>query len=253
MEEFGWIILFFLFWVFSTVGDFRKQQRKKRRRDEDVGTGPAAGERDLATDIAEGARRAEEALRRWEARQREEKEVDAGPATEEVPRRQLPDRREFEIAGASMSRERQRASRELRAKRREAVELERRAETARREAEEERKDAYEAITGMLAGREVGSEAEIGSGAEIGAGPKAGQRGDRTTGRRRARATEAASGMPLARSAPMGESGVGSSAAAPSAGAVGLGRLDRLPPLQRAVVLRELLGPPKALSPGTDLC
>lgn len=250
MEEFGWIILFFLFWVFSSIGDFRKQ--RKKRRDEDVGTGPGAGERDLATDIAEGARRAEEALRRWEARQRGAEREDAGPPTKEMPRRQLPDRREFEIAGSSMSRERQRAGRELRAKRREAAEFERRAEAARREAEEERKDAYEAITGMLAGREVGSEAEIGSGAEIGAGPKAAPRRDRTTGRRRARATEAASGMPLARSAPMGESGVGSSPTGRSAGAVGLGRLDRLPPLQRAIVLRELLGPPKALSPGSDL-
>ncbi len=252
MEEFGWILLLFLVWVFSTIGDFRKHRRKKRRRDEDVGTGPGAGERNLADDMAEGARWAEEALRRWEARQKAAERGGAGPATEETPRRQLPDRREFEIVGSSMSREREKGRRELRAKRREAAELERRAAAVRREAEEERKDAYEAIAGMLGGREVGDGTEIGSGAEIGADRQPSFARTRGTGRRRARATEAASGMPLARSAPMGESGVGTSPAVRATSSVGLGRLDRLPPLQGAIVLRELLGPPKALSPGSDL-
>lgn len=259
MEEFGWIILFFLFWVFSTVGDIRKRRGKGRReereasRDRSSGTGPRAGERDLTTDVAEGARRAEEALRRWEARQRATEGEALGRSPEVELRHRLPDRRDVEIARSSMNMDNARARRELRAKRREAEELRRRADVAWRDAEAERKDAYEAIAGMLAGREIGDEAEIGRGAEIGSGRAASGTGSgRVTGRRRARATEAASGMPLARSTPMGGSGVGTSAAGRSKDAVGLGRLDRLPPLQRAIVLREVLGPPKALSPETDL-
>ena len=256
MEEFGWIILFFLFWVFSTIGDIRKRQRKDRRegreadRERAAETGPQAGERDLAADVSEGARRAEEALRRWEARQRAA-EADASGRTPEVElRRRLPDRRDVEIGRASMSAETARARRELRAKRREAEQLRRRAEIAWRDAEAERKEAYEAVAGMLAGREVGDRAEIGSGPEIGAGRgTSGTSAGRVTDVRHARATEAASGMPLSESAPMGRTGVRSTTTV-GFGSTGLGRLDALPPLQRAVVLRELLGPPKALSSET---
>lgn len=97
--DFGWIVLLVVFWVLSAIGERRKKQGDKPRPrprnraeptpdERDVAVGPAAGRRDLARDIAEGARRAEEALRRWEARQAERegqparRPVEARPSVE---------------------------------------------------------------------------------------------------------------------------------------------------------------------------
>lgn len=101
MEDFGWIILLAVFWVLSIVGERRKKQGAKWRkrirertasgeRDAEAEVGPAAGRRSLARDLEEGARRAEEALRRWEARQERREEVPAAPARVDEPRREAP-------------------------------------------------------------------------------------------------------------------------------------------------------------------
>ena len=78
MEDYGWLIFIAAVWIFSSIGEMRKAQRKRQREerqipdrdpDEARQVGPAALQRDLENDLGDAARRAEEALRRWEARQ----------------------------------------------------------------------------------------------------------------------------------------------------------------------------------------
>lgn len=237
MEDYGWLLFLAVFWIFSMIGEARKKRRKQRRQrrpetdetEEIVRTGPLAGERDLARDVQAGATRAAEALRRWEARQKQP----ADRTAEELPVRL---RRGETAAQRRLERERVRRSRdpEVIRRRREREVARRRgpAETVgRRHAREDRREAYEAIAGMLAGRaeeagpvevgdyEVGVR-EIGGGADV----QVRQRED------------ALPAVPTV------------TADAPT----GLARIERLPMLQRAVILGELVGPPRAIKPVPDL-
>ncbi|HSM09285.1 MAG TPA: hypothetical protein VLA33_09745 [Gemmatimonadota bacterium] len=115
--DFGWIVLLVVVWVLSAIGEMRKKQggkprprprsRAKPKPDEhDVALGPVAGRRDLARDIAEGARRAEDALRGWEARQAAETwrppEAPAEVHTEPAASVRRPVHRASQIHGPSL-------------------------------------------------------------------------------------------------------------------------------------------------------
>lgn len=245
MEDFAWVFILVLFWIFSAFGEFRKSQQKRqgerrressRERDEEpVQLGPAAGRRDLGRDVEEGARRAEEALRRWEARQRADAPVPVSPPTR-TGRTERAGRRERPVRGAASPLGRPDAT----ARRAETM-AGRATAAAKREAEDERREAYEAIAGMLADREIG--AEQGERPEVRTTPAS---------ERRPLDPGPAPGIPLARPARPAAGGLGRSGPRPSNDVHPLARLERLPALQRAVVLKELLGPPKALSPESDL-
>lgn len=109
--DFGWVALLVVVWVLSAIGEMRKKQGGKPRPrsraestpdERDVAVGPAAGRRDLARDIAEGARRAEDALRRWEARQAEREGQPSPGRPAEAPARVDEQRREAYQAIAEM-------------------------------------------------------------------------------------------------------------------------------------------------------
>jgi len=211
MEDFGWIIFLAVFWIFSIVGEQRKKQAKRGRAEQrehsapgerEAQVGPAAGRRDLARDLEEGARRAEEALRRWEARQEQ--------------RESPPARRQAEAPIA------------------------RRTTAAPARLDEQRREAYEAIADMLEGRSAEpppaerqpsveyyplARPPVRRAAPI-PGPSLLTMGGRLTTARR----------PVA---PLDQPPVRESES-------GRDRLERLTPLQRAVVWRELLGPPVSL-------
>ena len=205
--EFGWILLLAAFWVLSAIGEQRKKQGKQPQprsqaespyEERDVAVGPAAGRRDLERDIADGARRAEEALRRWEARQ-EEREGQPARRPVEAPAR----------------------------------------------VDEQRREAYQAIADMLEGRsEATDEAPVEAYTEVAPVEQAApvrrpvhraaqirgpslltKGGTLTTARRPVAALE----EPPVRTT-----------------VSGLERIERLGPLQRAVVWSELLGPPVSL-------
>lgn len=237
MEDYGWLIFIAAVWIFSSIGEMRKAQRKRQREegerpngpseDDARQVGPAALQRDLENDLGEAARRAEEALRRWEARQAPAKTrvEPPRPAPEPVVmRRKGPGQRARERARArAAARHRHEASRELDIRGGEIG--------TRRDASEERREAYQAIAGML---------------------------DGTPPTRVPAETPAA--MPL-RDSPivggeLGSASRGEPLAPPVRGArpgiSGMERIEQLPLLQRAMVLREVLGPPKALSPESDL-
>lgn len=189
MDEFVWLLLLFGIWIFEMVAKaIRKAQSDSREEDPDSSLkDPRVARRTLSRDVTESARRAEDALRRWEERQ--EAEVDRAPVPAPSRRRQAPVRRQ---------------------------------------------SALEAIASMLV--ELPLEAEVPPAvvhepapAPVVARPKA-------TGHRRATETvEEEREVPtvLRRE----ESG--------------LKRLARLPELQRAVVLNEILGPPVSLARNRD--
>jgi hypothetical protein len=201
MEDFGWIIFLAVFWILSLMGEQRKKQGKKRRAENrehsapgerDAQVGPAAGRRDLARDLEEGARRAEEALRRWEARQ--EQRGAPAPARVDDPRR----------------------------------------------------EAYEAIAEMLEERTPEPLPEV--------RPEAPPAERRPPAERPVRRAASIRGPSL-----LTKGGTLTTARRPVAALVeppvrvaesGLDRIERLAPLQRAVVWRELLGPPVSLREDT---
>jgi hypothetical protein len=235
MEDYGWLIFIAAVWIFSTIGEMRKAQRKRQRQerqmpdrdgDEARQVGPAALQRDLENDLGDAARRAEEALRRWEARQApaEARVESPRPAPEPaVRRRKGPGQRARERARArAAERHRHEASRELDFRGGEAG--------SRREAAEERRGAYEAIAGMLGGTPARAPAETRAVMPLRKSPIAGREMEFST-RRSDLAPPVRGNRP---------------------GASGFERIEQLPMLQRAMVLREVLGPPKALSPESDL-
>ncbi|MFQ5530675.1 MAG: hypothetical protein ACE5FP_10075 [Gemmatimonadota bacterium] len=71
MEDFFWIFILLAFWLFEIVGKAIKKQ-KESEGDEPgrVRPDPRSARRDLARDVDEGARRAEDALRRRDELQR---------------------------------------------------------------------------------------------------------------------------------------------------------------------------------------
>lgn len=237
MEDYGWLIFIAAVWIFSTIGEMRKAQRKRRQseragRDDDRAVGPAALQRDLENDLGEAARRAQVALERWEARQAKQHAPVEAPSPEPVSfRRKGPGQRARERARArAAERHRHEASRNLGIRTRE-IGTGFDVTEPRRAGAETRREAYDAIAGMLGGRSM-PKAPVAPRAaeplretsivdhELGASPR--------------RETLA----PPARGARPGVSG--------------LARIEQLPMLQRAIVLREVLGPPKALSPESDL-
>lgn len=201
--DFGWIVVLVVVWVLSAIGEMRKKQggkprprpqsRARPKPDEhDVAVGPAAGRRDLARDIAEGARRAEDALRRWEARQ----------AEREAPAR----------------------------------------------IDEQRREAYEAIAEMLEGRWEEAEVPAEAPAEVHTEPTPIE--PAAPARRPVhRASQ------IRRPSLLTKGGTLQTARRPVAALreppvrttdTGLARIERLAPLQRAIVWSELLGPPVGL-------
>jgi len=228
MEDFGWIIFLAVFWVLSVFGEQRKKQgRKGRQRDRErpdpdesmVEVGPAAGRRSLARDLEEGARRAEEALRRWEARQQQ-----------------------TEAASPTM--------RQAEARRTTEPPPSRRRTTMPASVDEQRREAYQAIAEMLDGRDP----------EAAEAPE-----DRQPEGPRLATVSPAARRPVYRAAQIGgpslltKGGTLVEARRPVAALdeppvrtieSGLDRIERLPPLQRAVVWSELLGPPVALREDT---
>lgn len=191
MEDYGWLVFVAIFWILSTVGEFRKKGRARRREGQDgperhsSRPDPAASGRELSAEMDDAARQAEDALRRWEARQRE---FEAAPMAERLP----------EV-------------------------------TRQRADEQERLAAYEAIAGMLAPEPAETDRAVQPSSTWAAGIA------RKPDARHAERVEPADGVrppaPAATAAP-----------APP----GLARLDRLPVMQRAIVLSEILGPPKTL-------
>jgi len=236
MEDYGWLIFIAAVWIFSSIGEMRKAQRKRQREereipdrdaDESRQVGPAALQRDLENDLGDAARRAEEALRRWEARQAPAKARAEPPRPAPEPvvmRRKGPGQRARERARArAAQRHGREASRNL--------EFQGAEIRPRRQAAEERREAYGAIAGMLGGTPP---------AKVPA--------------------ETRTVMPLRDSPVVGREVGSASHGAPLAppvrgarpGISGMERIEQLPLLQRAMVLREVLGPPKALSPESDL-
>lgn len=215
--DFGWIVLLVVVWVVSAIGEVRKKQGGKPRSrsrgesasdERDVAVGPAAGRRDLARDLAEGARRAEDALRRWEARQAE--------------------------------REGQPAQR--------SAETWRPAEASAR-VDEQRREAYQAIAEMLEGRSE-EEADL---EPVEAYGEVAPVEPAVPARRRVHRASQIRGPSL-----LTKGGTLTTARRPVAALVepparttesGLERIERLAPLQRAVVWSELLGPPVGLREG----
>jgi hypothetical protein len=209
--DFGWVVLLVVVWVLSAIGEMRKKQGKKPRPrsraepasdERDVAVGPAAGRRDLARDLAEGARRAEDALRRWEARQEQR---EAAPA-----------RRPAEVPAA------------------------RRSTTAPARVDEQRREAYQAIADMLQDRTAETLPDV--------------RPEAAPFERPARRSATISGPSL-----LTKGGTLETARRPVAALdeppvrifeSGLDRIERLAPLQRAVLWRELLGPPVGLREDT---
>lgn len=215
MEDYGWLIFVAIFWVLSSIGEFRKKGKARRSegatppRRRSTRPDPAAGGRELAADVDAAAREAEEALRRWEARQREIGAVPAAPSGD-----------------LRMTRPPQRV-----AARRAAAQ--RRRELVRKRAgEDKRKAAYEAIAGMLS-EEPEQPAATGEPQPSASWAAGVAREADTEHLRRLRPVDGARSIDSARSAARGSGG-------------GLERLDRLPTMQRAIVLSEILGPPKAL-------
>jgi len=225
--DFGWVVLLVLFWVLSAIAEGRKKQAKKPRPpsraesasdERDVAVGPAAGRRDLSRDLAEGARRAEEALRRWEARQEQR---EAAPARRPVEAR--PGRPAWALPGRSA----------------EAPEA-RRSTTAPARVDEQRREAYQAIADMLQDRTGEALPDV--------------RPEAAPFERPARRSATISGPSL-----LTKGGTLETARRPVAALdeppvrifeSGLDRIERLAPLQRAVLWRELLGPPVGLREDT---
>lgn len=218
--DFGWIVLLVVVWVLSAIGEMRKKQGGKPRPrprsqsrpkpdERDVVVGPAAGRRDLARDIAEGARRAEDALRRWEARQAEREGQPAGRPAEA----------------------------------RRSAETWRPPEAPAR-VDEQRREAYEAIAEMLEGRSEETDVPAEVHTEVA------QLEPVASARRPVHRAAQIRGPSL-----LTKGGTLQTARRP-VGALeeppvrtiesGLERIERLAPLQRAVVWSELLGPPVAL-------
>lgn len=216
--DFGWIVLLVVVWVLSAIGEMRKKQGdapRPRNRPEatpderDAAVGPATGRRD----IAEGARRAEDALRRWEARQAEREGQSA--------RQQAEARRSAET---------------------------RRPPEAPARVDEQRREAYAAIAEMLEGRSEEAEAPAEVHTEVAPIEPA------ASARRPVHRAAQIRGPSL-----LTKGGTLETARRPVAALreppvrttdTGLARIERLAPLQRAVVWSELLGPPVGLRDDT---
>jgi hypothetical protein len=232
VEDYGWLVFVAIFWVLSTVGEFRKKGKARRRDGADAPErrgsrpDPAASGRELAGDVDAAARQAEEALLRWEARQRELGSVAAGNPTGSPPARvRATARPQAPAAPADMKRQRALARRKAEQRRREVA--------AQRADEEERRVAYEAIAGMLSPQpEVAAAPEEAEGSATWKAGVSRQPDITHTGARPGAAGARRSHSP--------------SPARRPAAASGLARLDALPAMQRAIVLSEILGPPKAL-------
>lgn len=70
MEDFFWIFILLAFWVFEIVTKaIKKQQGTNAGEPKLSRPDPQASRRELARDVDEGARKAEDAMRRWEAKQ----------------------------------------------------------------------------------------------------------------------------------------------------------------------------------------
>lgn len=222
--DFGWIVVLVVVWVLSAIGEQRKKQGNKPRPrsgaesasdERDVAVGPAAGRRDLARDIAESARRAEDALRRWEARQAEREAT--SPARRPTEARRLAETWRPAEAPAGV--------------------------------DEQRREAYQAIAEMLEGRNE-EEADIAP-AEVHAEVAPVEPSAPT--RRSVRRASQIRGPSL-----LTKGGTLETARRPVAALEeppvrttesGLERIERLAPLQRAVVWSELLGPPVGMREG----
>ena len=228
MEDFGWIIFVAVFWVLSVFGEQRKKQGRKGRQrnrerpdpdESDLEVGPAAGRRSLARDLEEGARRAEAALRRWEARQQ--------PTATAAP-----------------------TGRQAEARRPTAPPPARRGTTVPDRVDEQRREAYQAIAEMLEDRDP----------EAAEAPE-----DRQPEGPRLAPVAPPARRPVYREAQIGgpslltKGGTLVAARRPVAALdeppvrtfeSGLDRIERLAPLQRAVVWSELLSPPVGLREDT---
>jgi len=70
MEDFFWIFILLAFWVFEIVTKaIKKQQGTNADQPKLSRPDPQASRRELARDVDDGARKAEDALRSWEANQ----------------------------------------------------------------------------------------------------------------------------------------------------------------------------------------
>ncbi len=72
MDEFVWIFILGAFWLFEIAAKaIKKQSQGDGGKPKPSRPDPRASQRELARDVDDGARRAEDALRGWEAKQQE--------------------------------------------------------------------------------------------------------------------------------------------------------------------------------------
>lgn len=232
MEDYGWLIFVAIFWVLSSIGEFRKKGKARQREGEQppkrgsTRPDPAASGRDLAADVDAAARQAEDALRRWEARQRE---IGAAPAASGGEAKGVLVGR---AGPGAVSGDGPRGRPQPPAVARRALAQRRRELVRKRAGEDERRSAYEAIAGMLSGEPVqpAAPAEPEPSATWAAGIAREADIEHVA---RLRPRDVARPIEIALPASRDSNG-------------GLERLDRLPAMQHAIVLSEILGPPKAL-------
>ena len=84
MDEYVWLLLLFGFWIFEIVGKALKDRRGSDADSDPLDASlkdPRVAKRQLSREVTESARRAEDALKRWEER-REAATADAPPPDE---------------------------------------------------------------------------------------------------------------------------------------------------------------------------
>ena len=108
MEDFLWIFILLAFWLFEIAGKAIKRQAGVGDKEPKLSRpDPRVSQRDLARDVDSGARRAEDALSRWEAKQQKAraKPVPSVPAASQRRRIRAADRRRdaFEAIAAMLA------------------------------------------------------------------------------------------------------------------------------------------------------
>jgi hypothetical protein len=108
MDEFVWIFVLGAFWLFEIAAKaIKKQSSADSSKPKLSQPDPRASQRELARDVDDGARRAEDALRRWEARQQkaQAKAVARAQAVPQSRRIRAADRRRqaFEAIAAMLA------------------------------------------------------------------------------------------------------------------------------------------------------
>ncbi len=79
MEDFVWIFVVLAVWLFEIAGKGLKKQRSSPRVETDASRAETVSRTERSRELDASARRAEDALQRWEAGQQEQPELPASP------------------------------------------------------------------------------------------------------------------------------------------------------------------------------